>query len=44
MKTRLAKFYYFEADEIENDIEIFSLSLDFELQLWLEISLFLTKY
>jgi len=40
METRLAKLYYFEAAEIENDIEIFSLALDFELQLRLEISLF----
>ena len=40
METRLAKLYYFEAAEFENDIEIFSLALVFELQLWPEISLF----
>jgi hypothetical protein len=37
METRLAKLYYFEAAEFENDIEIFSLALVFELQLWHEI-------
>ena len=40
METRLAKLHYFEAAEFENDIEIFSLALVFELQLWPEISLF----
>jgi len=40
METRLAQLYYFEAAEFENGIEIFSLALVFELQLWLEISLF----
>jgi len=44
METRLAKLYYFEAAEFENDIEICSLALVFELQLWPEISLFSTKY
>jgi len=33
METRLAKLYYFEAVEFENDTEIFSLALGFELQL-----------
>jgi hypothetical protein len=40
METRLAKLYYFEAVEFENDIEIFNLALVFSLQLWPEISLF----
>jgi len=40
METRLAELYYFEAAEFENDIEIFSLALVFELQLWPEISHF----
>jgi len=40
MERRLANLYYFEAAEFENDIEIFSLALVFELQLWPEISLF----
>ena len=40
METKLAKLYYFETAEFENDIEIFSLALVFELQLWPEISLF----
>ena len=45
METRLAKLYYFEAAEFENDTAIFSLALVFELQLWPEISLFFsTKY
>jgi hypothetical protein len=45
METRLAKLYYLEAAEFENDIEIFNLALVFELQLWPEISLFFsTKY
>ena len=46
METRLAKLYYFEAADFENDLEIFSLALVFELQLWPEISLFFfsTKY
>jgi hypothetical protein len=39
METRLAKRYYFEAAEFENDIKIFSLAIVFELQLWPEISL-----
>jgi len=43
-ETRLAKRYYFEAGEFENDVEIFSLALVFELQLWPEISLFSTKH
>jgi len=37
METRLAKP---EAAEFENDTEIFSLALVFELQLWPKISLF----
>jgi hypothetical protein len=37
METRLAKLYYFEATVFENDIEIFSVALVFELQLWHEI-------
>jgi hypothetical protein len=37
METRLAKLYYFEAAEFENDIENFSLALGFELQLWPDI-------
>jgi hypothetical protein len=37
METRLAKRYYFKAVEFENDIEIFSLALVPELQLWPEI-------
>jgi hypothetical protein len=40
METRLAKFQYFEAGKFENNIEIFSLALVFELQLWQKISLF----
>jgi len=44
METRLAKLYYFVVAEFENDKEIFSLLLVFELQLWHEISLFSTKY
>jgi len=44
METRLAKLCCFEAAEFENDIEIFSLALVIELQLWPEISLFSTKY
>jgi hypothetical protein len=40
IETRLAKLYYFEAAEFENNIEIFILSVVFELQLWHEISLF----
>ena len=40
METRVAKHYFFEAAEFENYIEIFSLALVFELQLWPEISLF----
>jgi len=40
METRLAKLYKFEATEFENNIEIFSLDLFFELQLWSDISLF----
>jgi len=40
METRLAERYYFEAAEFENDIEIFSLALVFELKLWLKISHF----
>jgi len=44
METRLGKLYYFEATEFENDREIFSLALVFELQLWSEISLFSTIY
>ena len=44
METRLTKLYYFEAAEFENDTEIFSLALVFELQLWPEISLFSTIY
>ena len=43
METRLAKLYYFEAAEFENDIEIFSLAVVFELQLWPESS-FLSNY
>ena len=37
MEMRLAKLHYFEAAEFENDTEIFSLALVFELQLWPEI-------
>jgi len=44
METRLAKLNWFEAAKFENDIEIFSLALVFELQFWPEISLFSTKY
>jgi len=44
METSLAKLYHFEAAEFEKGIEIFSLALVFELQLWPEISLFSTKY
>ena len=40
METRLPKLYYFEAAEFENDTDIFSLAIVFELQLWPEISLF----
>jgi hypothetical protein len=40
METRLDKLYYFEAAEFENDTEIFSLALVFDLQLRSEISLF----
>jgi hypothetical protein len=40
METRLAEPYYFEAAEFENDTEIFSLALVFELQLWPKISHF----
>jgi len=40
METRLAKLCYFEAAEFENDTEISSLALVFELQLWPEISIF----
>ena len=40
METGLAKLYYFEAAEFENDKEIFNLALVFELQLWPEISHF----
>jgi hypothetical protein len=40
MEKRLAKFYYFETAEFENDKEIFSLALVFELQLRPKISLF----
>jgi len=40
METRLAKLYYFEVAEFENDTEILSLALVFELQLWPEISPF----
>ena len=40
METRLAKLCSFEADEFENEIEIFSLALVFELQLRPKISLF----
>jgi len=40
MEMRLGKLYYFEAAEFVNDIEIFSLALVFELQLWPEISFF----
>jgi hypothetical protein len=43
MEKRLGKCYYFEVDEFENDTEIFSLALVFELQLWTEISLYSTK-
>ena len=43
METRLAKLYYFEAAEFENDTEIFSLAVVFELQLWPESS-FLSNY
>jgi hypothetical protein len=34
METRLAKLYYFEAAEFENDIEIFSLGLVFTVMAW----------
>ena len=44
METRLAELYYLEATEFENDTEIFSLALVFELQLWPEISLFFQIY
>ena len=37
METSLAKLYCFEAAELKNDIEIFSLVLVFEIQLWPEI-------
>jgi hypothetical protein len=40
METGLAKLYYFEAAEFENDEKIFSLALVFELQLWPEMLLF----
>ena len=40
METRLAKLYYFEAAELKNDTEIFSLAIVLELQLWPEISHF----
>jgi len=40
MGMRPAKLYYFEADKFENDTEIFSLALVFELQLRPELSLF----
>ena len=43
METRLAKLYHVEAAEFENDTEIFSLALVFELQLWPEISLFFSQ-
>jgi hypothetical protein len=43
METRLAKLYYFEAAEFENDIEIFSLALVFELQLWPKMLLFFNQ-
>ena len=44
METRLPKLYYFEVAEFENDKNIFSLALVFELQLWTENSLFPAKY
>jgi len=44
METRLGKLYYFEVAEFENDIEIFSLVLVLELQLWHEISFYSTIY
>jgi hypothetical protein len=44
METRLAKLYSFKAAEFENDIEIFSLALVFELELWPEMSLYSAKY
>jgi hypothetical protein len=44
METRLAKLYYFEAAEFENDKEIFSLALVFDLQLCPAISPFLILY
>jgi len=37
METRLAELYYFEVAKFENDTEIFSLALVFELQLWPKI-------
>jgi len=40
METRLSKLYYFEAAEFENDIEIFSLTVVFELHLWPEFHFF----
>jgi hypothetical protein len=40
METRLAELYYFVAAEFQNNIEIFSLALVFELQLWPKITLF----
>jgi len=40
METRPAKLYYFEAAELKNDIDIFSLVVVFRLQLWPQISLF----
>jgi len=39
METRLAKLYNFEAAEFEKSIELFSLALVFELQLWPKITL-----
>jgi hypothetical protein len=44
IETRLAKLYYFEVTEFENDKEIFSLALVSELQLWPEISIFFQIY
>jgi len=44
METRLTKRYYFESPEFENDKEIISLALVFELLLWPGILLFSTKY
>jgi len=40
METRLAKPYKFDAADFENDTEIVSFVLVFELQVWLEISHF----